>query len=233
MGLRLKINLIAGPLVLATLATAAALDYRHEIAAIMDAHGMHAAAVSSSVHGPVPAATAPEAVARRSLWLHGAAAIATAVLVAAIVNITLQMLVLGPAARLGRRFASLARGRWADEDHRPLHHDEIGALVDEGDRLGRHLQALVWQQLHAERLATIALVCKALDRELATPLERLQRSAAALYTHADPAVRSAAHDVTQAVGDVMHLARQIESALPQAGGRGAVRRPAAAEVHIP
>jgi HAMP domain-containing protein len=172
-GLRLKLNLVVLPLLAITIGFFTWLDYRHEVAAVMEAHALHAGPASGgAAAGPVAPATSPDAVGRRALVIHGAFAGAVLALVVLAVNWSVSLLVLRPIDRIRHRVARMTRGDWRVTTGREGD-DELGRLAADFDRLGLAVDALAGQLLHAERLATIALVSKRLESSLGPEVQRI------------------------------------------------------------
>lgn len=173
-GIRLKLNLAILPVLAITIGLFSWFDYRHEVRAVMEAHALHVVPASAGAHaaGPVDPATSPAAVGRRSLIAHAAFGVVVLVLIVLAVNWTVSALVLAPIERVRQRIDRMTRGDWRSATGRPSD-DELGELAADFDRLGLAVDALATQLLHAERLATIALVSKRLEVALMPEVQRI------------------------------------------------------------
>lgn len=207
MGLRLKFHLILLPTVVAALGVMIAADYRYQFDALMDAHGVHANAVpaASVLIGP---ADTPDRVARRSLLSHSAYGALLIVLLAASADAALTVLVLRPAATLRRQLERIERGQWqvtTAEQSR----DELGELCAAFQRLGPELGALMNHTVHAERLATAALVSKRLNSRIEHEVKEITRTVAVMLDR-----RIDAEDVAQviapAAGRIVQALRELD-----------------------
>jgi hypothetical protein len=86
--------------------------------------------------------------------------------------------VLGPIDRIRQLIEQMERGHWRTPPSSGAP-DEVGALLSNFHRLGMVIDALACHGLHAERLATLALVATTLAREVEPHVERLGVAAAA------------------------------------------------------
>lgn len=172
-GLRLKLNLVVLPVLAVTIGLFTWLDYRHEVEAVMEAHALHAVPASANAPvGPVRPTTSPDAVGRRALVIHAAFGLAVLALVVVAVNCSVSLLVLQPIERIRQRIERMTRGDWRGSAGQKGD-DEVGQLAADFDRLGLAVDALAGQLLHAERLATIALVSKRLESSLVPEVQRI------------------------------------------------------------
>lgn len=172
-GVRLKFNLVLLPVLTVLIGLFAWFDYRHELSAVMEAHTIHAGATSGRVSsGPVSPATTPEAVARRALEIHGAFGLLALVLIVIVVNGTVWRLILHPVDRIRQRIERMTRGEWRGGGG-SVSDDEVGQLSADFDRLGLAVDALAGQLLHAERLATLALVARRLEGAVIPEVQRV------------------------------------------------------------
>ena len=222
-GVRFKFNLVLLPVLTVLIGLFAWFDYRHELSAVMEAHTIHAGATSGGVaSGPVSPATSPEAVGRRALEIHGAFGLLALVLIVILVNGTVWRLVLQPIDRIRQRIELMTRGEWRGRGG-SVSDDEVGQLSADFDRLGLAVDALAGQLLHAERLATLALVARRLEgavmpevQRVVAAVGRLQEADHALGGECDE-IRNAA---TRIVAAMRGLDRLFTARLPnQAGTR--------------
>ncbi len=210
-GLRLKLNLVILPLVVGTMAVFVWLDYQHETATIMAAHGMHVELAEAGLPiGPVPLNLSPRAVGRRALQIHGLHAIVTVVVVMLGVNAALSAFVLKPLAGVQAGIAQMERGEWRARIDAPRDDDEVGRLLASFQSLGLTVDALVLQLLNAERLATAALLATKLAAQIEPEVERLGAAAAQLQSLPDEASQRAAGTVASAAARIMATSRGLD-----------------------
>ena len=175
-GLRLKFNLVLIPTIAVGIASIVWADYRHESSTLMEAHALHVSRVGTgATGGPTDAWTLPDAATQRSLRMHAVAGGALLVVVVIVVNLTLQGLVLRPIAAMRKRIAALEHGHWRGQEMGATsgRDDEVGALYDGFRRLGSEIDALVGQLLHAERLATLAVVSRRVAARVEPEVRRI------------------------------------------------------------
>lgn len=112
-GLRVRFNLVVVPIVALGIALMVWADYRHENAALMEAHALHASVVGDVTSAdPLAAWSLPDAAVRRSLLIHLTyGGVLLAMLVFAL-NVTLDRLILRPVALMRQRVAGIEPGHW-------------------------------------------------------------------------------------------------------------------------
>jgi hypothetical protein len=209
MGLRLKFNLAVVPVVAVLLALVAWADQRHEFAAIMESHAMHAAPVGAVQQGPVDPATLPETVAGRSLRTHIAYGVLLLVMVIGSVNGALQMFVFWPLERMRKRLDRLEHGHWADP---PVgaSADELGRFASGLDILGLEIGALAGQLLHADRLAIVALLSRHLATRLEPELQTVVQVASELHARQDEMGRLAGDKLARSAAAMLTTTRGFD-----------------------
>ncbi len=221
--LQVKLNAVMLPLLLVAVGVLAWADYRHEFASTMDAHGIHVS--ESRTIGPVPADTAPGAVAARSLRAHVVFGAAVAVGLALALNAAVGIVILRPIRRIRDHIDQMARGRWQSRSGEPIPDDELGALVEGFGQLGVQMEAIVRHLLQAERLAATALISTRVRAELAPSLDALRAAVAELHAgHVDDPERLAG-SVARATATILAVLHELDApfaALPH----GAQKRPA-------
>lgn len=204
-GVRLKFNLVLLPVLTILIGLFAWFDYRHELSAVMEAHTIHVGATSGGVSsGPVSPATSPEAVGRRALEIHGAFGLLALVLIVILVNGTVWRLVLQPIDRIRQRIEQMTRGDWRGGGG-SVSDDEVGQLSADFDRLGLAVDALAGQLLHAERLATLALVARRLEGAVVPEVQRVVAAVGRL--------QEANHPLGGECEEIRHAATRIAAAL--------------------
>jgi hypothetical protein len=97
----------------------------------------------------------PEAVARRSLFVHGIYALVLLSLIALALNVALSRFVLKPLDLIRHDIGQMERGHWRLPVH-PTEADEVGSVVESMQPLGLTIDALVAHMIRAERMATLA-----------------------------------------------------------------------------
>ncbi len=235
-GLRCKFNFVIVPLLAAIVVLVAWLDYRHEVQATMAAPGIHQAASASPTRtGPIDPATTPEAVGRRSLEMHAGYALVTLLVVVIAVNTALAAFVLRPIEKIRDGIEQMERGRWRVVGQTgggggfsgggwkgPRHpsEDEIGGVLRRFATLGLSVDALVAQLLHAERLATIALLTKKFSTELEPPILRAAASVARVHALTEGPARDAAEDAARATAETLAALRRVDRAFDAARAFG-------------
>ena len=231
-GLRLKLNLVILPLVVGTMAVFVWLDYRHETAAIMAAHGMHvASAEAGRPIGPVPSNLSPRAVGRRALQIHALHAAVTIVLVMLSMNAALSAFVLKPLAGIQAGIAQMERGQWRARIDAPRDDDEVGRLLASFQSLGLTVDALVLQALNAERLATAALLAKKMAAQIEPEVERLGAAAAELQRLPDEVAQRAAETVAKAAARIVATSRGLDRVFEVRGHIGCPKTDTSGAVH--
>ena len=223
--LQLKVNAVVLPLVLVAVGVMAWADYRHEFTSTMDAHGIHVS--ESRTMGPVPADTAPAAVAARSLRAHVLFGAAVAIALAVALNAAVSVVILRPIQRIRDQMDRMARGLWQARSADRIPDDELGALVEGFGQLGVQMEAIVRHLLQAERLAATALISTRLRGELAPALEDLRTAVAELHAGqiADP--ERLAGSVARSTAAILSALHELDApfdALPN-------RRPKAGRNH--
>lgn len=218
--LQVKLNAVVLPLVLAAVGVLAWADYRHEFTSTMDAHGIHAS--ESRTIGPVPANTAPRAIAARSLRTHVLFGVAVALGLALAINAAVSILILRPIRRIRDLMEHMARGRWQTQPGDRVPEDELGDLVAEFGALGVQMEAIVRQLLQAERLAATALISKRLQAQLTPAVEVLRTAVAELHAGRVEDAERLAGSVARATAAVLAVMHELDapfSALPNSRPR--------------
>lgn len=109
-GLRWKFNVALLPAVAVILGVLGLMDSVHEREAVFAAHVMHASGTVSAVAAPLN--PTPEAVARRSLFVHGIYALGLLSLIALALNVALSRFVLKPLDLVRHDIRQMERGHW-------------------------------------------------------------------------------------------------------------------------
>ncbi len=223
-GLRLKINLVVLPLLAASLCAVVWVDYRHEVGAVMAAHALHAGPVSAEVGGgPVSLETSPGEVAGRALRIHAAYGMIIFVIVGCAIDAAVWFFVIRPLGRIHGAIAQMVRGHWRVTPGVTAH-DEVGRLSADFGRLGLAIDALASHLLHAERLATLALLSRRLQGAVEPQLERIVHTLATL--HAEPESNrptSALNEISAAAARIAAAVRALDEPFAR---RGSVPRDA-------
>lgn len=210
MGLRLKFNVVLLALTAITLTLILWTDYRHESSTLMDAHAAHVTAVGAQASGtPVARGMLPDRTARRSLRVHLALAITLLLMMAGVVNATVQSLILRPVASMRDRLGALQRGNWRVPAG-PAGDDELGALNAGFQRLGLEIDALAAHGLRAERLATLALVSKRIEARIAPEIAVIGEIAARLTSQAT--ARRDGERLGRAAADILRAVHEFDAA---------------------
>jgi len=210
-GLRFKLNLVIVPIVVGTMALFVWLDYRHETQAIMAAHAMHVESAGTGLPiGPVPPGVGPRAVGRRAVQIHALHAVVTVVLLMLAVNAALSAYVLTPLAGAQAWIARMERGQWRTRIDTAGDVDEVGRLVTSFQTLGLTIDALVFQLLNAERLATAAVLAKKMAGHIEPEVQRLVAVASRLQCLPDPEAQAAAEDIASAAARIVAATRSLD-----------------------
>jgi HAMP domain-containing protein len=220
-GLRLKFNLVLIPTIAVGIASIVWADYRHESTTLMEAHALHASRVGTgATAGPMDPWTLPDAATQRSLRMHAVAGGALLVVVVIVVNLTLQGLVLRPIAVMRRRVAALEHGHWRGQELGETSggDDEVGALYDGFRRLGSEIDALVGQLLHAERLATLALVSRRVEARVEPEVRRIGEIAGRLTSNEPVDPRLEGERLGRAAANILHAVHEYDAVFAQRTG---------------
>ena len=230
-GLRLKFSLVLIPTIALGIASIVWADYRHESSTLMEAHALHVSRVGTgATGGPTDAWTLPDAATQRSLRMHAVAGSALLLVVVIVVNLTLQGLVLRPIAAMRRRITALERGHWRGQEMGATsgRDDEVGVLYDGFRRLGSEIDALVGQLLHAERLATLAVVSRRVAARVEPEVRRIGEIAGRLTSNEPMDPRVEGERLGRAAANIMHAVHEYDAVFAQrtgarAGARGSAR----------
>lgn len=220
--LQVKLNAVVVPLVLVAVGIMAWADYRHEFTSTMDAHGIHVSDASTT--GPIPADTAPAAVAGRSLRAHILFGSAVGLALALAVNAAVSIVILRPIRRVRDRMNQMARGLWRGPSFEPVPGDELGALVEGFSQLGMQMEAIVQHLLQTERLATTALISTRVRAELAPALDALKSAVADLHAGRIDDRERLAGSVARATAEILSLVNGLDApfaALPHSARKQA------------
>ena len=220
-GLRLKFNLVLVPTVAVGLAAIVWADYRHESSTLMEAHAVHVSRVGTgATGGPTDTWTLPDAATQRSLRMHAVAGSALLVVVVIVVNLTLQGLVLRPIAAMRRRITALERGHWRGQEMgaTPGRDDEVGVLYDGFRRLGSEIDALVGQLLHAERLATLAVVSRRVAARVEPEVRRIGEVAGRLTCGEPSEARAEGERLGRAAANILRAVHEYDAAFERPPG---------------
>ena len=218
-GLRLKFNLVLVPIVALGIAAIMSADYRHESSTLMEAHAAHVTPVGAAAPtGPMDPWTLPDAAARRSLRTHLLFGGILLVVVVLGVNVTLQSLILRPVALMSQRLASLERGDWRGPVG-AAGHDELGALYEGFQRLGPEIEALVSHVLHADRLATLALVSKRLEARIDPEVTRVGEVAGRLTSPEAVDARAEGELLGRAAANILRAVHEYDAAFATSSTR--------------
>lgn len=209
LGLRLKFNAVLLPFVAAAVVGLGWLDARQERATLIAAHAMHAPAPDSTGASTPVDTSDPVLVARRTFLLHAGYAAALVLLIAAGINIALSRFVLTPIERIGDGIEKMERGHWR-LPQRPEASDEVGRVVENFQRLGLRVDAIVLQLLHAERLATLAWVARKAATQIEPRVERIAAEASELQQSLDPAARHAARTIATADAEILGAVKSLD-----------------------
>ena len=209
-GLRLKFNLVLVPIVALGIAAIVSADYLHESATLMEAHATHVTPVGAPAAArPMDPWMLPDAVAARSLRMHLVFGGVLLVLVVLGVNVTLQSLILRPVALISQRLAGLEHGQWRG----PVvatGTDEVGVLHEGFQRLGPEIDALVGQVLHADRLATLALLSKRLEGQIAPEVSRIGQVAGRLMSPEPVEARAEGEVLGRAAANILQAVYEYD-----------------------
>lgn len=223
-GLRLKFNLVLVPTVALGIAAIVWADYRHESSTLMEAHAVHVSRVGTgATAGPMDPWTLPDAATQRSLRMHAVAGGALLVVVVIVVNLTLQGLVLRPIAAMRKRIAALEHGHWRGQEMGATsgRDDEVGALYDGFRRLGSEIDALVGQLLHADRLATLALVSRRVEARVEPEVRRIGEVAGRLTSGEPPDARAEGERLGRAAAAILRAVHEYDAVFERRPGAGA------------
>ena len=210
-GLRLRFNLVVLPIVALGIAVMVWADYRHEYAALMEAHAVHTSVVDSiAPAGPLAFRSLPDAAVRRSLVMHLAYAGALLVILLLALNIVLHVLVLRPVALMRERLASFERGQWRWPQESGAD-DEVGSLYEDFQSLGLEIDALVGQVLHAERLAMIALLSKRFEQQAGPEVGRIAAIAGRLAQSGAPDARKDSEELGRAAAGILQAVHAYDA----------------------
>ena len=223
-GLRLKFNLVLIPTIAVGIASIVWADYRHESTTLMEAHALHVSRVGTgATAGPMDAWTLPDAATQRSLRLHAVAGAALLVVVVIAVNVTLQGLVLRPIAAMRKRIGALEHGHWRGQEMgaTSVATDEVGVLYDGFRRLGSEIDALVGQLLHADRLATLALVSRRVEARVEPEVRRIGEIAGRLTSNEPTDPRAEGERLGRAAANILHAVHEYDAAFERRPGSGA------------
>src|SRR5574338_357971 len=207
--LQLKLNAVVLPLVLVAVGVMAWADYRHEFTSTMDAHGIHVS--ESRTLGPVPADTAPGAVAARSLRGHVLFGAVVGIALALALNAAVSIVILRPIRRLRDQMDQMARGLWQTRSSDRIPDDELGALVEGFGQLGVQMEAIVRHLLQTERLAATALISTRLRTELAPALEVLKAAVAELHSGHINDPERLANSVARATAAILSALHELDA----------------------
>lgn len=222
-GLRLKFNLVLIPTIALGIASIVWADYRHDFGTLMEAHALHVSRVGTgATGGPMDAWTLPDAATQRSLRMHAVAGAALLVVVVIVVNLTLQGLVLRPIAGMRRRIAALERGHWRGQEMGATsgRDDEVGVLYDGFRRLGSEIDALVGQLLHADRLATLALVSRRIEARVDPEVRRIAEVAGRLTSGEPTDGRAEGERLGRAAANILRVVHEYDAAFERRPGSG-------------
>lgn len=220
-GLRLKFNLVLIPTIAVGIASIVWADYRHESSTLMEAHALHVSRVGTgATAGPMDAWTLPDAATQRSLRIHAVAGGALLVIVVIVVNLTLQGLVLRPIAAMRRRITALERGHWRGQEMGATsgRDDEVGVLYDGFRRLGSEIDALVGQLLHADRLATLALVSRRVEARVEPEVRRIGEIAGRLTSNEPTDPRAEGERLGRAAANILQAVHEYDAVFAQRTG---------------
>ena len=220
-GLRLKFNLVLVPTVALGIAAIVWADYRHESTSLMAAHAVHVSRVGSSASaGPMDPWTLPDAATQRSLRVHAVAGGVLLAVVVIVVNLTLQALVLRPITVMRRRVAALEHGRWRGQElgEASGRDDEVGALYEGFRHLGSEIDALVGQLLHAERLATLALVSSRVAARVEPEVRRIGEVAGRLTSGEPPDAGAEGERLGRAAANILRAVHEYDAAFERRPG---------------
>ena len=223
-GLRLKFNLVLVPTVALGIAAIVWADYRHESSTLMEAHAVHVSRVGTgATAGPMDPWTLPDAATQRSLRMHAVAGGALLVVVVIVVNLTLQGLVLRPIAAMRKRIAALEHGHWRGQEMGATsgRDDEVGALYDGFRRLGSEIDALVGQLLHADRLATLALVSRRVEARVEPEVRRIGEIAGRLTSGEPTDARAEGERLGRAAANILRAVHEYDAVFERRPGAGA------------
>ena len=213
-GLRWKFNLALLPAVAVILGVLGLIDSAHERDAVFAAHVMHASGTASSAAAPLN--PTPEAVARRSLVVHGVYAFALLLLIALALNLALSRFVLKPLDLIRHDIGEMERGHWRLTAHL-ADADEVGSVVESMHPLGLTIDALVAHMIRAERLATLAALAARTTAKIEPRTTQIGAAVSRLYERPDGASRQAAAEIATATAEILiavrGLDRLFESAL--------------------
>ena len=211
-GLRFKFNAVVLSALALLVGVIVAVDYRHEVAAVMAAHATHEGpAATVGLTHPVDPARTPEAVGRASLMMHAWFAAVMLAVVLATTNATLSVLVLKPLGRIRAACAQMERGHWTDFTL-PSPSDELGAVTTALRQLGLVLGTSVGQTVQAERLATLALVARTTTAAVEPEVARLGASIARLQASESQEAREEAAQIGRAAAGVLAATHGLDHA---------------------
>ena len=219
-GLRWKFNLALLPAVAVILGVLGLMDSAHEREALFAAHVMHAADTASSRATPLN--PTPEAVARRSLFVHGLYAFGLLSLIALALNLALTRFVLKPLDLIRNDIGQMQRGHWRLPGHL-VEPDEVGTVVESMHPLGLTIDALVAHMIRTERMATLASLAARTSAQIEPCTARIAASVSRLYERPDSAAREAAAQVACANAEILAAVRGLDRLFEAAHSSGSVR----------
>ena len=213
MGLRLKFNLAIVPIVTRVIVFAAWADYRHESAAVMESHAIHAGPVGMTPIGPVAGATLPSTVARQSLGSHALSAAVLLMAMMIAINVALHAFVFRPLDRMRLRLKRIEHGHWREATE-SAGSDELGRFAAQFNVLGLEIGAVVGQAVHAERLTVVALLSRHLTERLEPEVNVIARVAAELNRRDQPETPAAGAQLTRSAASMISTIRGLDRVFP-------------------
>lgn len=206
-GLRWKFNLALLPAVAVILGVLGLMDSAHEREVVFAAHVMHASDTVSL--GAAPLNPTPEAVARRSLFVHGVYAFGLLSLIALALNLALSRFVLKPLDFVRHDISQMQRGHWRLPAHL-AEADEVGSVVESMQPLGLTIDALVAHMIRAERIATLAVLAARTTAKIEPRTTQIGAAVSRLYERPDGASRQAAAQIATATAEILMAVRELD-----------------------
>ena len=206
-GLRWKFNLALLPAVAVILGVLGLMDSAHEREVVLAAHVMHASDAVLPV--AVPLNPTPEAVARRSLFVHGVYAFGLLSLIALALNLALSRFVLKPLDLVRHDISQMERGHWRLPAHL-AEADEVGSVVESMHPLGLTIDALVAHMIRAERMATQAALAARTTAKIEPRTTQIGAAVSRLYERPDGASREAAAQIATATAEILMAVRELD-----------------------
>lgn len=206
-GLRWKFNLALLPAVAVILGVLGLMDSAHEREVVFAAHVMHASDTVSL--GAAPLNPTPEAVARRSLFVHGVYAFGLLSLIALALNLALSRFVLKPLDLVRHDISQMERGHWRLPAHL-AEGDEVGSVVESMQPLGLTIDALVAHMIRAERIATLAVLAARTTAKIEPRTTQIGAAVSRLYERPDGASRQAAAQIATATAEILMAVRELD-----------------------